>query len=272
MKRILITIAATAALGASPAFGFEANFDYSGHVSGDPAAGVGFHIEKTDSGHRRVIGFTVSQMAITCSDSDQTRSTDGYQFDPGMRVKHRKFAGAGDWTVLTLDPSGSVAGKFHPDGTVSGTLRLHGELAGADTHCHTGELKWKAAKQQPSPKALTKHRFEAPLQQNLGNNGGVELNAYYKHHVPKFVTDLEWQNIDCGGNPSPFAGVQHWSVDVNANGRFHKTHLIQHAAAGSKVRITGKFINGNTGLRGTFELLPTPGCPGGTGTLKYKSG
>lgn len=271
MKRILITIAAVTALAAGSAFGFAFSFDYSGNVKGDSAL-VGFSLKHPAGGHKKVVDFTVSQMAITCSDSFETRSADGYQFDPRMRVKHRKFAGTGDWTLIGLDPSGSVAGKFHHGGTASGTLKLHGELAGAGTHCHTGELKWKTTKQQPlSHKALTKHRFEAPLQGGV-NNAGVELNAYFKHHVPKYVTNLSWQNVTCQSGPSSYAGTQHWQVDVNDSGKFHNTHAIHGGPTGGKVTITGKFINQNKGLKGTFALSDYSGCPGGTGTLAYKSG
>jgi len=75
-----------------------------------------------------------------------TRSTGGYQFDDAMRVRHHAFAGNGDWTVLLLDPTGSVAGTLRPGGIATGTMRLRGELAGTDTHCHTGRLDWKATK------------------------------------------------------------------------------------------------------------------------------
>ena len=76
-----------------------------------------------------------------------TRSTGGgFIVDDAMRVKHRAFAGGGDWTVILLDPTGSVAGTLKPGGTATGTFRLHGELAGMGTHCHTGPLDWKATK------------------------------------------------------------------------------------------------------------------------------
>jgi hypothetical protein len=118
---------------------------------------------------------------------------------------------------------------------------------------------------------LVKHRFTAPLQGGA-NNAGLELNAYYKHGVPDFVTSLEWHNVSCGG---PYAGTQHWTVPVNDHLKFHKKHAIVHGYTGSTVKITGKFTkkkNGKYRLAGTFAVSPTPGCPNGTGTLDYKSG
>jgi hypothetical protein len=149
VKRALIAAVALASLVAGSAFGFEANFDYFGHVKHDPESSVGFRIEPTSSGHRRVTTFTVTQVPITCSDDPSTRSTGGYEFGHGMRVRHHEFAGKDDWIVIALDPSGAVAGKFHPGGTATGTFRLHGELAGEGTHCHTGELGWRATKAEP---------------------------------------------------------------------------------------------------------------------------
>ena len=110
-----------------------------------------------------------------------------------------------------------------------------------------------------------KHRFVAELQGGV-NNAGLELNAFYKNGEPRYVTDLEWHNVSCGG---PYADVQHWSIDVNSAGKFHKTHAIHDGYTGSTVTITGKFTHKNRDLAGTFSVSPTPGCPGGTGTLKY---
>ena len=134
------------AVAAGPASGFSIDFDYSGHVKHEQASSVGFKAGRSGSGHKRVTEFTVTHVPITCSDSDATTSTDGYQFAQPMRVKHRQFAGSGDWTVILLDPSGSVSGKLRPDGTAVGTFRLRGELAGTGTHCHTGPLDWTAIK------------------------------------------------------------------------------------------------------------------------------
>jgi hypothetical protein len=123
----------------------------------------------------------------------------------------------------------------------------------------------------PGSKALTKHRFEAPLQGGV-NNAGLELNGYYKHHVPKYVSNISWENVNCGG---PYAGTQHWQVTVNAKEKFHATHAVVHGSDGEKVKITGTFTHNAERLHGTFEVLglpPSPECPtGGTGTLKYSS-
>jgi len=149
-KRIAAVLAAAltvAAAVAASAFGFFSNFDYFGHVKHDQElSSVGFKVNPTNSGQKRVARFTVTNVPITCSDSLDTRSSDGYEFAEAMRVRHGDFAGSGDWTVIALDPAGSVAGTLHPGGTATGTFRLHGELAGPTTHCHTGELHWKATK------------------------------------------------------------------------------------------------------------------------------
>lgn len=132
---------------AGSAFGFSSNFDYIGKFKHDEASNnLGFRIQQSRSGHRQVAHFTVSNVPITCSDNPASRSTNGYDFVGPMRVKHGQFAGKGDWTVILLDPAGSVSGTLKPGGTATGTLKLHGELAGSATHCHTGELEWKALK------------------------------------------------------------------------------------------------------------------------------
>jgi hypothetical protein len=150
VKRILIAMVAIASLAAGTAFGFEGNFDYSGSVKHDsPFSSIGFRIEPTNNGHRKVTTFTVTNVPITCTDSTDPRSTGGYELDDSMRIKHGEFAGSGEWLVIAQDPAGSVTGKFHPGGVATGTLRIHGELAGPGTHCHTGELGWKATKNPP---------------------------------------------------------------------------------------------------------------------------
>jgi hypothetical protein len=72
MRRLLLSIAIALVAGALIApgsFGFAANFDYFGHVKGQPSANVGFFVKRSDAGHRKVVGFTVSQIPYTCSDA-----------------------------------------------------------------------------------------------------------------------------------------------------------------------------------------------------------
>ena len=124
---------------------------------------------------------------------------------------------------------------------------------------------------QSGASGLVKHRFTAPLQGGV-NNAGLELNAFYKKGVPNYVTDLTWENVSCGG---PFAGVQHWRVDVNKKHKFSKTHAVRNGSTGETVTITGKFTKRNGKfhhLAATFAVSPTAGCPHGTGTLNYKTG
>lgn len=152
MKRavVILTVGLVcAALSAPAAFGFAANFDYTGHVKGEPTEFVGFFVKHTQSGHRKVVGFTVSQIPYTCSDAP-SGTTAGWKFTERMRVRSdRTFEGKGDWVELPLDPTGRVSGKVRKGGVAVGDFKLRGELAGAGTHCHTGLLDWRATKQQP---------------------------------------------------------------------------------------------------------------------------
>jgi hypothetical protein len=152
MKRFVsVTLIALLAAGvvASAASGFLAVFDYQGHVKGDPIADVGFFVERSDSGVKRVTGFTVTQVPYTCRDAPAGR-TGGWRFDERMRVKpDRKFEARGEWVGLPLDPVGRVSGKLRRGGVAVGEFKLRGELAGAGTHCGTGVLEWRATKQQP---------------------------------------------------------------------------------------------------------------------------
>ena len=66
-----------------------------------------------------------------------------------MRVRNREFEGHGDWVILGYDPKGRVTGKFHRNGVVVGTFKIHGELAGAGSSCTTGLQSWRATKQAP---------------------------------------------------------------------------------------------------------------------------
>jgi hypothetical protein len=150
MRRLTIAVGLVAglAIAVPAASGFEVGaFNYRGPVKGDTIAQVGFKRDKDSNGHTQVLDFTVTQPPITCSNSSSTRSNDGYEFDLILRVKHREFEGKGEWLVLALDPSGTVAGKFSRDRQKAhGTFKIHGELAGDGTKCHTGELEWRATK------------------------------------------------------------------------------------------------------------------------------
>jgi hypothetical protein len=122
---------------------------------------------------------------------------------------------------------------------------------------------------------LVKHRFTAPLQGGV-NNAGLELDAFYKNKVPKYITDLTWENLSCPGGFVPFTGVQHWSASVNDKLKFSKTHAVQKGPKGETVKITGKFTKVGKHkykLAGTFALSGLSACTGGgTGTLNYKTG
>jgi hypothetical protein len=152
MRRLTlgISIALVAgALVAPAAFGFAANFDYTGHVKGQPTEFVGFFLKHTANNHRKVMGFTVSQIPYTCSDAP-SGTTAGWRFTERMRVRRdRTFEGTGDWVGLPLDPVGKVSGKLRHGGVAVGDFKIRGELAGPGTHCRTGLLEWRATKQQP---------------------------------------------------------------------------------------------------------------------------
>ena len=125
---------------------------------------------------------------------------------------------------------------------------------------------------QSAARVLVKHRFEAPVQGGV-NNAGIELNSYFKKGVPKTVTALQWQNLSCpSGGFLPFAGVQKWTGDVNAKGKFNETHPVKNES-GATVTITGTFgrKNGKATLKGTFQLKNVPGCSAGTGKLSYNA-
>jgi hypothetical protein len=150
VKRALAIAAAAsvavAALAAPCALGFSENADYLGSVEGAAGfANLGFDLVKKD-GRQVVKHFHVTSVPIACSDSPDTTSTGGFQLHEGMKVSHRHFSGSGDWSTLATDPNGAVTGTLHRGHTASGVLKLHGELAGPGTHCHTGELGWAAVK------------------------------------------------------------------------------------------------------------------------------
>lgn len=146
MKRLALSICTCGllALASAPAsFGFAADFDYVGHVKGDPASSVGFSVARPADGPKRVQGFTVTGVPYECRDAP-AGDTAGWMFEPGMRVRARRFARDGDWIGLPLDPVGAVSGELRPGGIAAGELKLRGELAGPGTHCRTGPLGWRA--------------------------------------------------------------------------------------------------------------------------------
>ena len=148
VKRIALSFGACALLAAAAApssFGFAAGFDYLGEVKGQDGTSVGFSIDRSASGHRRVSEFTITRVAYDCRDAP-AGLTDGWVFDPGIRVKSRRFEGRGDWIGLPLDPVGKLTGKLRRGGRASGSFKIRGEFAGAGTHCSTGLLDWRASR------------------------------------------------------------------------------------------------------------------------------
>jgi hypothetical protein len=148
MKRFLLSICACgalAALAAPATFGFAGNFDYVGQVKGEPGTYIGFFLERSATGKKRVEGFTVTGIPYDCRDA-LSGITAGWSFEPGMRVRSRLFGRDGDWVGLPFDPVGAVAGKLRRGGVATGELKLRGELAGPGTHCRTGRLEWRAGK------------------------------------------------------------------------------------------------------------------------------
>jgi len=148
MKRFLLSICACgalAALSAPSSLGFAGNFDYVGQVKGEPGTYVGFFLERSAAGKKRVDTFTVSAIPYDCRDAP-SGITAGWSFDPAMRVRSRLFEGKGEWVGLPLDPVGAVAGKLRRRGAAAGEFKLRGELAGAGTHCRTGMLEWRATR------------------------------------------------------------------------------------------------------------------------------
>jgi hypothetical protein len=148
LKRIALSlcICGLASAAVTPAaFGFSASFDYTGTVRGQATSSVGFSIERSATGHKRVTEFTVVGVDYTCNDAPPGQ-TGGWMLDRVLRVKARKFDGKGDWTGLPFDPVGRVSGKLKPGGRASGSFKLTGELGGPGTHCRTGLVDWTASK------------------------------------------------------------------------------------------------------------------------------
>ena len=148
MKRFLLSICACgalAALSAPSSLGFAGSFDYVGQVKGEPGTYVGFFLERSAAGKKRVETFTVTGIPYDCRDAP-SGNTAGWSFEARMRVRSRMFEGKGDWVGLPFDPVGSVAGKLRRGGVAAGEFKLRGELAGVGTHCRTGLLEWRATR------------------------------------------------------------------------------------------------------------------------------
>jgi len=102
MKRFLLSICACgllAALSAPSSLGFAGNFDYVGQVKGEPGTYVGFFLERSAAGKKRVDTFTVSAIPYDCRDAP-SGNTAGWSFEARMRVRSRLFEGKGDWVGL----------------------------------------------------------------------------------------------------------------------------------------------------------------------------
>lgn len=148
MKRLALSICVCGllAMASAPAsFGFAGDFDYKGSVEGYPTSFVGFFVARTGDGSKRVEEFTVTRVPYECRDAP-AGVTAGWRFEPRMWVRSRRFEGRGDWIGLPLDPVGTVDGKLRRGGIAAGEFKLRGELAGPGTHCRTGLLGWRAAK------------------------------------------------------------------------------------------------------------------------------
>jgi hypothetical protein len=147
LKRVALSlcVCGVACAAAAPAsFGFSLNFDYLGTVRGQASSHVGFSVEKSASGNKKVTGFTVLDVAYECSDAAPGVTSGGWVLDRKMRIEHRRFEGKGDWVGLPFDPVGNASGRFKPGGIAKGSFKMTGELAGPGTHCKTGLLDWKA--------------------------------------------------------------------------------------------------------------------------------
>jgi hypothetical protein len=157
-----VVLAGIAACAASPAEALpNQQFDYEGHIAGATTT-VLFNVGRTASGHRVVRRFSVTSVPIDCSDSPDDTSSDGYRLKPQMKIRNGAFEGQGDWRVLLLDPEGSVSGRFTHPGVARGILKIRGELAGDGTHCHTGELHWRATKAAKA-KHSAHHAYETQV-------------------------------------------------------------------------------------------------------------
>ena len=149
MKRIALFVSVcglASALAAPAAFGFSTSFQYLGVVKGQETSEIGFSVEKSASGKKRVTGFTVLRVAYDCSDAPSGSTTGGWVFDGTPRIRSRQFEAKGEWVGLPLDPVGKLSGRLKPGGRASGSFKLTGELGGAGTHCRTGLVDWKASK------------------------------------------------------------------------------------------------------------------------------
>lgn len=133
-----------AAVTAGLALGFS-EFDYSGHVKGDPGDGqVGFDVDKV-GGHKEVSGFTAFHVKYVCDDDSHGRSQ-GLEFEQPARVHDDgTFKGSGNVIIPLVDPSGRLKGVLD-HGKANGTFKIHGELAGPGSACTTGLQKWRATR------------------------------------------------------------------------------------------------------------------------------
>jgi hypothetical protein len=119
--------------------------DYKGHVRGDPLSEVSFQVNKSESGRKRIEGFTIHNVTYTC-EADPDGRTDGHVFLVSMRVRNDgTFSGEGEWTTAFADPTGKVRGVLNPP-KAHGSFRVRGDLAGKGTDCRTGLQEWKAEK------------------------------------------------------------------------------------------------------------------------------
>src|SRR4051812_35997838 len=154
MKRLVLCTClagALAAFSAPSALGFAANYDYTGHVKGEPNEFVGFFVKQTAGQRMRVAGFTVTQIPYTCSDAPSD-VTAGWKFQPSMRVNpDRTFAESGDWTGLPLDPIGRVSGKLRRGGVAAGGVKLRGGVAGPGEHRTAGGVGRGGGQKPPPP-------------------------------------------------------------------------------------------------------------------------
>ena len=151
MRAALVLALVTAVAGAAVAYAFEFN-RYQGHVKGDDESHVGFDIERTPDGHRRVVDFLASGLDFTCEKGSPGQTT-GVGLTRTFRIRRdRTFGGRADAVILGFDPPARLTGELRRHGRVVGTIRAHGELdpegqPGVD--CNTGRLEWRARKVPP---------------------------------------------------------------------------------------------------------------------------
>ncbi len=134
-----------AAIAAPPA-GALFTLDYNGNIKGDPDSYVGFNLNRTSAGKRKVSFFTTRGIQFAC-EGGSTGQTEFLTLDGSLRVKHRKFKGAVHVFTPLGDPVARVHGKLHRDRRVAnGTIHLIGKLdpSQPDLRCNTGVQEWRA--------------------------------------------------------------------------------------------------------------------------------